>query len=88
MVDWGKAVLYTGLFVAGFGTCYLSCVDRNYRVLQEEGRMYVEDKHSGKKAEVDDDFCAGPCPQQSSSADPSDRDLFDRVGNAFDELTR
>jgi hypothetical protein len=78
----GKAVLYTGLFAAGFGVCYGSCVDRQYKVLRNNGELLVMDRSTGRMAEVDDDFCT------QEELRERNRDIGDRIEDAYQALTR
>jgi hypothetical protein len=78
----GKAALYAGLVALGFGTCYLGCVDRHYKVVQERGEMYVLDRSTGRMAEVGHEFCTREELRERS------RDLADRLEDAYKAFTR
>jgi hypothetical protein len=82
-----KAVVGAGLFAAGFGFCYLSSVDRHYKVVRERGEMYVLDRRTGRMAEVDDDF-EEPAEIKGRPRADDCRDIIDRIEGAYHELTR
>jgi hypothetical protein len=80
MGAWGKIALYTGIFALGFGVCYTSCVNKDYEIVEENGRMYVEDKDTGRRSRVRD--------FDIDSRKGKDRDLKSRLDDAYDALAR
>ena len=52
----GKAAMYSVFFALGFSVCYSSCVNKDYKVVEENGKMYVQDRHTGKRQKIDADF--------------------------------
>jgi hypothetical protein len=75
-----KALVYGGVFALGMVAGYKGCVNPNYKVIEEKGKVYVEDKRTGKVAEVDDDFDA--------EVEAKKRDIGDRIKDAYKSLTK
>jgi hypothetical protein len=85
-----KALVYGGFFALGFGMCYSSCVNNNYRIVEEDGRVYVEDKNTGKKGVVEGNFDLESAQHERKrlTSEEIGHDLKRRVGDAYRELTR
>jgi len=85
-----KALLYTGFFALGFGVCYTSCVNKQYRVIEENGNIYVEDKNTGKMGRVEEDFNITPkqTVRKKLSSEEIGHDLKRRIEDAYKALTR
>ena len=86
----GKTLLYAGALAIGFGICYSCCVNKNYRLVEENGRMYVEDKNTGRLTRVEGDFnLVRQMPvRKKLSSEEIGHDLKRRVTDAYDALTR
>lgn len=84
-----KTLVYGGFFALGFGVCYSSCVNRNYRVVEENGQILVEDKDTGWTGRVEDRFSPDERgPRKRLSSEEIGHDLKRRVNEAYDALTR
>lgn len=85
-----KVLVYGGFFALGFGACYSSCVNNNYRIIEEEGRIFVEDKNTGKRGIVEKDFDRVPAQQKKKrlTSEEIGHDLKRRVTEAYRDLTR
>lgn len=86
----GKTLLYVSAFALGVGICYSCCVNKNYRVIEENGRMYVEDKNTGRLNQVEGEFdLVRKRPvRKKLSSDEIGHDLKRRVTDAYDALIR
>jgi hypothetical protein len=71
-----RILTHTAAAALGFGLCYTSCVDHNYKVVQENGNLYVEDRETGYRQEVDNDF-----EEQKAK-----KDLVDKLRKAYEVL--
>jgi len=76
----GKSAMYAVFFALGFSVCYSSCVNRHYKVTEENGKVYVQDKQTGKRQKLDNDF-----KEQASAADKS---LAGKVEDAYKILVK
>jgi hypothetical protein len=76
----GKSAMYAVFFSLGFSVCYSSCVSKDYKVIEENGKMYVQDRHTGKRQKLDSDF-----KEQASVADKS---LTGKVEDAYKILVK
>ena len=79
----GKIALYTGVFALGFSVCYTSCVNKHYKIVEENGRIYVEDKDTGRRGKVDNGFDI-----DTRSGNDKENGLKRRLDDAYDALTR
>jgi len=77
----GKLVSYGGACALGFVLCYKSCVNNDYKVVEENGRVYVEDKDTGRRSRVRDFDI-------DSRKASKDSGLQKRLDDAYDALTR
>ncbi len=76
-----KGLVYTGIFAMGMMTGYTSCTNQHYKVIEENGKVYVQDNKTGRRADVDDDFDAKKDSKNS-------RGFGDRVKDAYDSLVK
>jgi hypothetical protein len=74
----GKCAVYTAFFVLGFGTCYTSCVNKEYKIVEENGRMYVQDRNTGRRQKIDMDF----------KEESNEKGLAKRIDDAYKVLVR
>ena len=84
-----KLLVYGGFFALGFCTCYSSCVNKHYRIVEENGRIFVEDKNTGRTSAVEDEFRFNKrSKHRRLSSEEIGHDLKRRVMDAYNALTR
>lgn len=66
---------------------YGSC-GQPYTVVEEEGRIYVQDRNTGKRSAVTDTFTEAPEGSKNTEVREDTRELVDKVFDAYDMLTR
>ena len=78
-----KSAMYTTFFVLGFGVCYNSCVNKHYKIVEQDGKMYVQDRETGKRQKIDTDF------KERASTDPGvGKSLAGKVEEAYKVLVK
>jgi hypothetical protein len=75
-----RTAMYATFFALGFAVCYSSCSNKDYKIIEENGKMYVQDRYTGKRQKIDTDF-----KEQSA---PPKKDIAGKVEEAYKILVK